>query len=229
MRGSRLEVFKQHQDIQQWQNSTYAHLLVLVGYNNHAKHRSRYCWMSPFALHLIEEHQTAQSADMHAFCIVKQSEPHALPNVLSSIIFQLLLQNRRALRDENQTQELHRELRTISSTTDTDLEEDQDSLDTYQVGVLQRAAVRVLSMLDPNKVIWIIIDRADRCNGRSKFDYQKRLLQALVYIVENTDAKVKILSISNGHDGTINDRADELGQTKGKNRVTVHVCRQNTG
>jgi len=66
---------------------------------------SKECWLSPFSVDMISSLRKTELADPYAFYILGLRDLELFPQVLSSIIVQLLLQNRQALRNEAQRAE----------------------------------------------------------------------------------------------------------------------------
>jgi hypothetical protein len=78
---------------------------------------------------------------------------------------------------------------------------------------IQDVALRVLKLFDLTRTVWIGLDRVDKCGGRAS-SYQRRMLvRALVYLIEKSKVKVRILAVVNEYDWRVQDEVDELGQT----------------
>lgn len=226
MQGLQLEMFKANKKVQFWQSSPHSQMLLLEGYNHHSMWSSRECWLSPFAVDLIAGMGKTGQADPHAFYVLGLRELELYPQVLSSIIIQLLMQNRQALRNEAQYAELRAEINEYHEATEAGdkKHEEQENKD-KALRLLEKVALRVLNIFEPTQTVWIIIDRVDRCRLRSGFNHQKKLLKTLVHLVEKSKGKVRVLAVVNGHDWKVGEYDDELGQRK-EGSVILHTVEQ---
>ena len=189
-------------------------MLLLCGYNDISHASSNQCWLSPVALDLIASLRLPGQPDPYAFYIVGLREPDLYHQVLSNITIQLLRQNREALQNQEQYAELRAELLDYQKAAMTSAQSDEDHRDSDKISsLIQKVALRILNMFDPTKTVWIILDRADRCRFGSRNGQRKRLLKSMVHLVEKSRVRVRVLVVVNGHDWSVDEQADELGQT----------------
>ncbi|KAL6823381.1 hypothetical protein V8C40DRAFT_247949, partial [Trichoderma camerunense] len=224
MKGSRLEAFKNNPKIRQWQYSEHSCTLILAGYNHDIY--SGMCWLSPFALDTIKNLRGSHDNKVYAFYILGQRDHDSFSQVLWCILFQLLRQTNEALQDDTQYAELHAEIQKYQKATETGgskhtLHDYSDVADT----LLRKAAVRILKMVNQNKTVWIILDRVDQCKSSTKAKHQKRLIKALVYLLENTTIRIRILAIVNGYDWKVEEQHDEFGASN-QSSVIVDTYKQ---
>ncbi|KAK6506458.1 hypothetical protein TWF506_011366 [Arthrobotrys conoides] len=217
MKEHRLEAFKNHENYRTWCHSEGSCMLILAGYNDQSAYSARHCWLSPVALHMIADLDKSEQPDPYAFHILGLREPNSFPHVLLHITFQLLKLNCHALRNEAQYVELCAEIQEYQGAARN--ESNKTNI------LLQNVALRVLNMFDPDKTVWIILDRVDRCEKVSSLSHRKGLLKALAYLVENARAKVKVLAVANGYDWGVDKQVDEIKEGSCTN-VVVHVDRQ---
>ncbi len=219
MRGPCLEEFMKHTKIREWLEHS-SSMLILVGCNNESVHRAGHCWLSPVALHIVAKSMESSQADPCAFYVLGLRDGDLFPQVLLSIIIQLLRLNRQALQNESQYAELRAEIREYRGATIAGSESHEEP----KYDLLQKVALRVLGMFDPTKTVLIILDRVDRCKV-APIDHRKKLLMSLVHVVENAKARVRVLAVVNKHDWTVEDYVDELGN-KDPRSVVLHRIEQ---
>jgi hypothetical protein len=226
MQGLRLETFKAHPDVQAWQSSPDSRMLLLAGYNHESMYSSGECWLSPFAVDTIASMGNSGQADPYAFYILGRGELDLFPQVLSSIIVQLLVQNRQALRIEAQHAELRAEIKEYHEAANVgDKEHEEHKYSDKALRLLQKIALRVLNMFEPTQTVWIIIDRVDRCKLGSKFNHRKKLVKTMVHLVERAKVKVRVLAVVNGFDWKVDEQSDEFEQSN-EESVILHIDRQ---
>lgn len=107
MHGARLEAFmNDHASFRDWRRSSHSCMLILAGYNHDSFYRSGECWLSPVAFDLIARQRGSTHQEPLAFCILGPGQFNSLPQVLSRVILQLLVMNKRALQDTAEYLEL---------------------------------------------------------------------------------------------------------------------------
>ncbi|KAI0853359.1 hypothetical protein F5Y00DRAFT_257384 [Daldinia vernicosa] len=224
MRGSRLEEFKSHLDFQAWRDSSHSCMLLLTGYNDQSVHSARRCWLSSIALDTIENFRKSERGDPYAFYILEYQE-HSLLPVLSHVIIQLLTLNPQALENDKQYEELRAEVKKYCTALEAESQSHNEHEHSDAVNILlQRVALRVLNMFDQTKPVWIIMDRVDNCK-LGKVNHRKKLMKALVYLLENAAVKVKVLVVANGYDWKADKESDEFGQSRPES-IIVHTAQQ---
>ncbi|KAF7884771.1 uncharacterized protein EAF02_005107 [Botrytis sinoallii] len=192
MQGEELRSFKAGFEYQAWKVSEEAQILLLWGYNNNSILQEVECWLSPIATSTI--HELSQNGCYLAYDIVIDGK--RAHEVLSLILLQLLRLKSDTLNDENQYSELSGDLETyrlIGSDGKHSNENDEAKLD-----VLQKIAARIIGFFEPSEIVYIFIDRVDRCS-RNPPNHRKALLDALVKMVEAADCKLKVLTVINGY------------------------------
>jgi hypothetical protein len=222
MHGKRLEAFKSETKFQEWRDSIHSRMLILAGYNNDSKYSSRHCWVSPVALDIIESLRDSEQSNPYAFYVAGLRESETFTQILSSVILQLLIMNTDALQNEIQYNELMSEIHEYRSSAESKRDYN-DKTSTY----LQNVAIRILNTFDSTRSVWIILDRVDRCRNHPKSNYRKKILKAMVHLVENSKAKIRVLAVVNGHDWRVDEEIDELGQNRPKS-IAIHLARQET-
>lgn len=132
-------------------------------------------------------------------------------HVASSLLLRLLSTNRDVLRDEKRYDELRAELQSYQTLV-------RSSSDAHKVlESLSKVASRVLRMFDSSTIVWIVLDRLDKCHvGENRNFHRKMLLKFLVKVVEDRDIRlrVRVLGVVNGVDWKPEDCSDEIDQTK---------------
>ncbi|KAI9370167.1 hypothetical protein BJX61DRAFT_544878 [Aspergillus egyptiacus] len=206
MQGKPLTSFTEdNSEFRSWMLCPHSCMLILAGYN----HETRYhqCWLSPVALHMIQE-LSKQQCDPYAFYLLGHREDDSVRRVLSCLIIQFLQGDCPILRNETQYNELRTELQGYQLALDSS-REDREHLEQ-----LERVFQRVLNTIDPTKAIWIILDRVDQCIPTRKHTQSKRLLQSLVHVLESTTVRIRVLAVVNAWDWLVDEQIDELGQTR---------------
>ncbi|GKT56542.1 hypothetical protein ColTof4_08913 [Colletotrichum tofieldiae] len=139
-------------------------------------------------------------------------------------MIQLLTTNRRALRNDAIYNELKAKIQRYSLERN-DIE--HTIISEKASKQLQKVLLEVLNMFGREQTVWIVVDRPDQCKRRPGPNHQKKLVKALVNLVESANVKIRILLVVNGHDWRVNEQIDEFGQQK-ENSVVVHTVRQRT-
>ncbi|KAJ5817754.1 hypothetical protein N7447_007762 [Penicillium robsamsonii] len=213
MQEPELQAFQQGQEFHSWRHSNQSSILMLVGYNNESIYRDGMCWMSPAALHMIESMSKDRQKDPYAFYLLGQRQMDLLPQVLSSIVIQLLRQNREALQNQKQYDELYAAVQQYHQIS-YNQPSSQKELVRHEEALL-KVALRALDMFDLRKTVWIILDRVDQCkHGGWEANHRKMLVRAMVRLVEGAKVKVKVLAVVNGYDWNADNESDEFGQIK---------------
>ncbi|KAI0897172.1 hypothetical protein F4806DRAFT_495680 [Annulohypoxylon nitens] len=227
MRGYRLEKFRNHPNFQTWQDSSHSCMLVLAGYNNESVYSDRECWLSSIALDMIESFRKSEESDPYAFYVLGRQEHNLLAPVLSRVILQLLTLNPQVLQNEKQYIELCAELEEYRGAVEVEKQShnEQENGNTI-TKLLQKVALRVLNLFEQTRPIWIILDRVDQCKLGKKDD-RKKLMKALVHLLEKAAVKVRVLVVVNGWDWRVDKVSDEFGQIH-QESVIVHTEEQKT-
>lgn len=207
--NSRLLSVKKDAGVQSWRNSPGCCALVLVGYNQVLS--ARHCWVSPVALDFITEFKASE--DICVFYILgTREDDDTYQQVLSFLIFRLLVLNRLALRDRDQYAELCAELQEYDKATQAKAPRSRLQ------ELLVKIAFRVLNMFDSSKTIWIILDRLDQCKGKeSRNLHRETLMNIMIRLVEEQQSlkvKVRVLGIVNAADWKFDEYIRERDQTK---------------
>lgn len=227
MRGDRLNALKNGGHFQAWLHSPKSRMLILAGYNNVSAYSSGECWVSHVALDMIEGIKSSVQSRPYAFYLLghRQAEADLFPGIFASIIHQLLLSNRQALRNDSQYSELLARLEEYRAAVE--IEQQAPSAHEYNdrpAACLQTLAVKALNMFDGTKPIWIILDLVDRCKS-GKTNHRKKLMKALVHLLEETTVTVRVLVVVNGYDWRLDEQSDELGQ-RSQDSVIIHRAQQ---
>jgi len=203
MRGPELDTLRAREDYQAWSNSEQSCLLILSGYNDISIDRAYQCWLSPIAEATLNELGQRKPRPFYAY--------HALPQqgkllfaVLSVFLLQLLRQKSSVLRDERRYAELRTQLGKLHQT-----EMDEDD----RISAVESIAIRVIDFFDESEVLYIVMDRADRCRDPKKADadHRKTLLRVFVKMVEAARCRLKILTVVNGRDWRVENYRNDLG------------------
>lgn len=231
MRGEELELFKGCQDYQRWIGSPSASLLVLSAYNHSIiDYGNKFCWMSPLAMDLIEglrqtDSASASASNIYAYCVIPYSGLHLYHDVLPSLLLQLLRKKPQALKDRKKYNELRAQLSMFQSPP-----AGTDDPDEFKADTMKKIALQIISLFDESDTVYIIVDRADRCDRvrPKKFDHRKALIRVLVAMVQTARAKLRILAVVSGYGWQVQEYADEFGITM-KDRVIIHRAEQGGG
>ncbi|CBX91214.1 hypothetical protein LEMA_P067220.1 [Plenodomus lingam JN3] len=213
MTKSKLAAFENDPAIQAWQHSCHSQMLLLVGYNDRSYYDSIQCWLSPVALHIIRHIRSIGEADAYTFQLIGQREPRSFQHILSTIIFQLLKQNYQLLRNQEHYAGLFAELQTYQKLFELS-RQSGDGQDNHRLRAsesLQKVAFMILNLFSPEKTIWIVLDRVDRCRSYPRSADGKKLLKSLVQLMEKATVKVRVLAVINGYDWPVDNQVDELG------------------
>ena len=239
MRGHRLDSFKAGKDYQSWINSVQSCLLILSGHNNRSIDYIDQCWLSPIAMAMITDLSHCASHIIYTYYVFP-SKGELLYRALSVILFQLLSQKNKVLRNKSQYDELRAELHewqryehqsnnnnnknnknnknSSNSNSSRDIEDER-------LAAFHNVALRVVNFFDESETLYVILDRADRCCILKKgLDHRKDLLKALIKIVEAARCKLRVLVVINGDQWDVEHRRDELGKMTEK--VIVHAAEQ---
>lgn len=203
-----LDNFDNAAEVRTWKQSSHSQVYLLVGYNHESCCLSNQCWVSPVVLHMTRKLKHMSNADAYAFYLIGHQEPTNIQHILSIIVLQLLEQSRVSLRNEEQYTELCAELQIYRKSVEVH-GRSGDSRDTNEA--LERVALKALNMFAPTETVWIFLDRVDRCRSSSRKANGKRLLKALVHLVEKASLKVRVLVTVNGYDWPADSQVDELG------------------
>ncbi|KAF7936397.1 uncharacterized protein EAE98_002616 [Botrytis deweyae] len=210
MQGEELRSFKAGFEYQAWKVSEEAQILLLWGYNNNSILQEVECWLSPIATSTI--HELSQNGCYLAYDIVIDGK--RAHEVLSLILLQLLRFKSDTLNDENQYSELSGDLETYRLFGGEGKHSNENS--EAELNVLQNIAARIIGFFEPSEIVYIVIDRVDRCS-RNPPNHRKALLDALVKMVEAADCKLKVLTVINGYDW--DSRYYDLENRRGKRCV----------
>ena len=214
MIGRRLGEFKNEECFQQWYHSKSSRMLILVGYNNASAYSTGNCWVSTVAIDMIDRMRNSDHNDPCAFYILgaRDQEEDLFPQVLSSIVYQLLISNRQGLQNETHYSELCARIEKYREAVEIDQREASDQVyGERSTASLREVALGTLNILDRTKTVWIILDHVERCKSGT-VNHRKELMKALVYLMEKAAVRVRVLAVVNGNDWRIDKQVDELGQ-----------------
>ncbi|KAI0399291.1 hypothetical protein F4802DRAFT_611011 [Xylaria palmicola] len=205
-----LSFTKDNQLFKSWKASDNSRILLLTGHN--MVRQATHCWLSPVALDIISECQKARQGYPCVFYVLgAQAVDDTFVHVASSLLLRLLSTNRDVLRDEKRYDELRAELQFYQTLT-------RSSSGAHQIlECLSKVASRVLKMFDSSTVVWIVLDRLDKCHGDgSRNFHRKMLLNFLVKLVKDEDLRlrVRVLGVVNGVDWKPEDCLDEIEKPK---------------
>ncbi|KAI5460479.1 hypothetical protein BGZ63DRAFT_247756 [Mariannaea sp. PMI_226] len=213
----RLGMVRNDTEYKEWLDSQRSGMFILSGQNCFIG--ATHCWVSPVALDLIEkfvwEPQTDSNPDPCVFYLFGHRDTdETCSEVLSLLIFELLSMNKEALRHGQEFCELWAELRSYAQLA--------QSRDAPQYEVQQgpyKVALRAIDLFGPNRTIWIVLDRVDKCRlapGQRGSQHRggRMLLQTMVHLVEQAVPRVKVLAVVNRADWHVEDQVDELGQQR---------------
>ncbi|RSL74137.1 hypothetical protein CEP53_000477 [Fusarium sp. AF-6] len=223
--SERLSMVKNDKAYKEWLSSQRSGMFILSGENhvNGATH----CWVSPVALGLIEKLVRGEpdtNTDPCVFYLLGQRDTNeTCPDVLTFLIIKLLAKNKEALHHKEKFAELRADLQAYLRLA----ESHEASQYEVQRG-LEKVALRVVNMFDPDRPIWIVLDRVDQCKvgPRQRNASQRRggptLLRSMVHLVEQAVPRVKVLAVVNKADWPVEDQVDELDQQR-KESVTIRT------
>ena len=221
MRDSRLDLFFKGQEHQFWLQAAHPIVLILSGYNNEYIKEVGHCWLSPIAMAKVDHLRKSESIYAHH---IFHSRSPSLKEAITTIFYQLLCQKKRALRDKVKRDELRAEIHHLGTLVETNAT--THKLDKSALTALGNVACRILNLFDPSQVIYIIIDRVDRCSDlEGKNDQRKALLKMLVRIAETTHTRLKMLVVCKSCQWAVDEHQDDLEQ-KSKETVVVHKMKQ---
>lgn len=189
-------------------------LLVLSGRSI----ESYQCWLSPIAAATVKGFEQQKVRPLYAYYALPQfpQSGKLLYDVVSVILLQLLRQKSHALRDEQRYSEFRTELSRFY----------QAAIDERKkVTEMEKVAVRALDFFDDSETLYIVVDRADRCQDPKTVDHRKNLLKVFVKMVEASTCKLKILTVVDGNRWRVVNYQDELG-AKINERIIVHRAEQ---
>lgn len=94
-----------------------------------------------------------------------------------------------------------------------------------KVSVVEKIALRVIDLFDHSEVVYVVVDRADRCWDKHKIKQQKAFLKVLVKMVEAARSILRIVVVIDGCIWSVQQHEDELGN-KTKGRLIIHIAHQ---
>lgn len=222
MRGQNLNSFKFEPHYQQWATSLEPCFLILSGYNNESIFSASQSWLSPVATALIGDLVDTESCLILAYSILLHSGKLVF-DVLPEILLQLLKQKSQALRDENQYSELQSELRNFHIELDKSMSSVKN--EEIKLTALHKAALRVISFFDKSETVYIIVDRADRCQDQSRGDHRMKLLRIFLKLVEAARCTLKVLVVINGYYWPASMDLNDL-RDRAKDRLVIRKVEQ---
>lgn len=143
-----------------------------------------------------------------------------LYDILPVILPQLLRQKSMALRNERKHAELQTALHRLQ-----DLSIGQCTQEAGRILAMKNVALRVIDLFDELDILYVIVDRADRCRDKNRIDHRKTLMRTFVEMVEATRCRIRILTVIDGGSWCGENVRDELGERR-KERVIVHTAEQ---
>ena len=208
------------QNYKAWRESKGYGLFVISGENDND--RAHNCWASCVALDLIDERLSDCPCAFHLFG--RQDHENTNLHVLSSLIYQIIHLNKEILRDQTQLDEILAKLRRYQTVPD---ESDKRK-------ALEDVASRILKMISREKVVWVVLDRVDRCcsqvqhqspSGRRSRQGARAILNSLSKMALQR-ANVKVLAVVNRTDWRV-DLDDEDIEDAGEHVTIKRFCQVN--
>lgn len=172
------------------------------------------------AVDLINERLTTDTCAFHLFG--RKEQEGTCVHVLSSLVYQIIYLNRKILRDQTQLDEILAKLRRYQNVKD---ESDKQK-------AVEDVVSRALKMISPDKAIWIVLHRVDRCymqaqhhspSGRRSRQGARTILNSLSRIALQ-GANVKALLVVNRTDWRVDLDDEDIGEMEG--HVTITRFRQ---
>lgn len=176
---------------QDWKNSPKSSAFLLTGYTERSsEERQHYCWLSPIIIDLVQEsHKKSQYYTYH---ILPAKRTVELQTVILSLLSQLLQYQSAGLRDEAVFQELQQlYTKATSATSGADLDIS-----------LQDLSLHVLNLFQPTDIVFLFLDRVDRCEA----DTRLALLHILATTALNCRCTLKVFAVISGSDWEFNSR-----------------------
>ena len=226
MRGRDLDSFRKSDKYQSWACSEHPCLLILSGHNDPSiRYDTDQCWLSPVAIAAVKDFRQQKNRPIHVYYLFPR-KVKLLYDALPVILLQLLRQKRHSLRDDEQHDELCSELRKFHEVMNQSIGEHGE----YKIAAIEKVALRIIDFFEQSEVVYITIDRIDRCKDPHKGNHRKAFLQALVKMVEAARCKLRILAVIDGHSWPwhVQDHRDELGE-KTEGRLIIHTAQQGEG
>jgi len=223
MKGSELDAFRASDHYRTWISSEEACLLILSGHNDQSiLYGTDQCWLSPVAIAAVNDLSREKSRNVYSYYTFPRDR-QLIYGVLPIILLQLLRQKSHALRDGGRYDELCAELHKFREYRQLDepAEKQRDDM----VSTIEKAALRVIDFFEQSEVVYIIIDRADRCWSSSRIDHRYLFLKTLVKMVEAARSKLRVLVIIDGSSWQVQKHRDELGENT-NGRVIIHTAHQ---
>ncbi|OBT50803.1 hypothetical protein VE04_08538 [Pseudogymnoascus sp. 24MN13] len=197
-----------------WSESNHSQLLILAGMNELSTlEGDNLSWLSPAAIGLMQNFTVNGKTVIHYLCQESSSQPKDIvpQEIVSSLIYQLLLKHEEVLQDE------------IDSTQ---LEGGNIRVLDLNLNVLVEIMIQILHLLRHKEPIYIVLDRVDRC--REKTMRKVTLLIALAEIVAREKCViVKILVVVNTlYWETFERDWEALKKSKFYNSERVQQCKK---
>ncbi|RGP67978.1 hypothetical protein FSPOR_5639 [Fusarium sporotrichioides] len=199
---------KMNEAYKAWRESKSSGTFVISGENEFD--RAHNCWASYAALDVLDDELRKGSIGMLSVCAFHvfrhQEHENTCLNVLSSLIYQILRANREVLQDQDQLEEILAKLNEYQKLLK------QSSETCYKT--LESVLSRVFSNIGKDKVVWMVLDRVERCcnraehqspSGRRSHQSAVALLQALNRAALQGVATIKVLAVVNRVDWRVDE------------------------
>lgn len=215
MDAANAELFQKSQYFSAWSQSQESSMLILAGYNHISIGESAvHCWISPMAVYFnkLRTNPTDNLCALHFVGLRKNEE---LPDIVFSLLLQLLKSRPACLLNDEQRAELLAELQTHKRSARADVVES-----------LQKIAIRTLNLLAAYNTVWLLVDRVHQCQ-REERSASSRLIEIFAYLVNSATlkARVGVLAIADGNYRRLDRSLSEIRGAKSR-RVISHVASQ---
>lgn len=232
-----LEAFKRdgNGDLVGWAELPKPSLLVVYGENNESIFYDRHCWVSPVAVNRIKCLRSADNYSPYAFFVFR-NEDILYDEVISTVLLQLLKTRIEAFRDRHERDELVALLRQTGAAAEADKRACSTSPANWssrsnpprvtrsnRITALHKVAIRVIRMFTSSETVDIVVDRLDLCRARQgevEVDHRKQVLETLTKMVEEAEARVRVMVIVKSHGW------QELQDDDIQERIVLDVRRQ---
>ncbi|OBS26155.1 hypothetical protein FPOA_00098 [Fusarium poae] len=216
---------KTNEDYKTWCESKSSGMFVISGEND--SYRAHHCWASSAALDFLDEKLANGSTDRSSICAFhifgNKDHENTYSNVLSSLVYQILRADREILQDQSQVDEMLAKLNEYQTLLKESSHECHNAL--------EDVALRALSNINQNKVVWIVLDRVEKCCSHVEHQSpsQRRsrkgaldLLRSLNRAVLQGAAVIKVLAVVNRVDWRVDDPQDDIWDIQ--NIVVKRFC-----
>lgn len=171
-------------EFEEWLKPERPSMLLITTRNHYAASGRFHCWMSSFTIHLIRQYSDAGSdLIFYVFNVLSRTEVW-IP--MRELLFQLMRMCKGTLL-------MHKSREALSAT----IGQFQQSLvsDTSfdKIKILERALMIAIGLVQRDQVVYVILDRIDRCREGEKVTF----LDILIRLMEEANCVIKILASAN--------------------------------